>query len=382
MIYWFTGQPGHGKTLHAIDKALDYVAEGRLVYVCNVKEFDHAKAGCLPMTPDEFKDWPAFLPDGAVCLVDEAYEHGMLPKRGPGKPVPHHVEQLAKHRHRGLDFIFVSQSPAKQVDDFVHDLIEQHVHVRRRFGLMYAHLRIFDRMERNPTQAHPLLLKRVRLPKRPMGLYTSTAIDTTEKRIPWYYPAAAALLVGLVAFSIVTAKNVTETIKGGMKAPGSEATEDGAGATADGAKRPGMPGQSGESTLTTEQYIARAIPRIAGMPWSAPLFDERQVRSEPEVFCVAGAAGVDAQGEHKAESCTCLTEQGTAYTMEFRTCMTVARKGGAYNPFKAPTREHESRDRGGKETGREASAPALEAHGIGEGSKPVESYGAFRGNAT
>lgn len=24
MIYWFTGQPGHGKTLHAIEKLLEY----------------------------------------------------------------------------------------------------------------------------------------------------------------------------------------------------------------------------------------------------------------------------------------------------------------------------------------------------------------------
>jgi hypothetical protein len=43
----------------------------------------------------------------------------------------------------------VSQSLAKQVDEFVHDLIERHIHVCRRFGLPFAHLRIVDYFERN-----------------------------------------------------------------------------------------------------------------------------------------------------------------------------------------------------------------------------------------
>ncbi|MBD4124044.1 zonular occludens toxin family protein, partial [Xanthomonas citri pv. citri] len=134
---------GHGKTLHAIDHAIDFRDAGRLVYVCNVRGFKHADARMLEMTPEQFIDWPNSLPDGAVCVVDEAYEHGMLPKRRPGSTVPHHVEQLAKHRHRGLDFIFVSQSPDRQCDDFVQDLIERHVHVRRRFGLPFAHLHTY-----------------------------------------------------------------------------------------------------------------------------------------------------------------------------------------------------------------------------------------------
>ena len=150
MIYWFTGQPGHGKTLHALEKAMEFRDAGRLVYVCNVLQFDYEKSRMLPMTPEQFRDWMTFLPDGAVAVVDEAYEHEMLPKRPPGSKVPAHVQQLAKHRHRGLDFIFVSQSPKKQCDDFVHDLIERHIHVRRRFGLPYVHCRTFDRHSSSP----------------------------------------------------------------------------------------------------------------------------------------------------------------------------------------------------------------------------------------
>ncbi|UUE98319.1 zonular occludens toxin domain-containing protein [Xanthomonas hortorum pv. pelargonii] len=167
MIYWYTGQPGHGKTLHAIDRLLEFKDQGRIVYACNIREFDYAKTGVLEMTPQQFCDWPNFLPDGAVALVDEAYEHGMLPKRPNSSKVPHHVEQLAKHRHRGLDFIFVSQSPDKQCDQFVHDLIERHVHVRRRFGTKFVHLREFDRFEAQAERPRRSLSSARRCPSVP-----------------------------------------------------------------------------------------------------------------------------------------------------------------------------------------------------------------------
>lgn len=334
MIYWFTGQPGHGKTLHAIDQAIDFRDQGRLVYVCNVRGFQHDKARMLPMSPEQFRDWMNFLPEGSVALVDEAYEHEMLPKRAAGTKVPLHVQQLAKHRHTGIDFIFVSQSPAKQVDDFVHDLIERHVHVRRRFGLPFAHLRIFDRFERNPEKGFPLILKRVKLPKRPMGLYESTVLDTTERRIPWYYPAAALLLVGIVAGAFYVMNDVKAKLSGehsgtviaAQTQP--DAPVDGAGATAAGGA-----GQPTSRTLRETDYVAWLTPRIGGQPWSAPAYDTLNVPSEPpRLFCASAGAGEDVDGNRREASCTCLTDQGTRYVVEQNRCRMIA-TDGQYEPF-------------------------------------------------
>ncbi|MCI4566352.1 zonular occludens toxin domain-containing protein [Lysobacter sp. CFH 32150] len=268
------------------------------------------------------------LPDGAVALVDEAYEHGMLPKRGPGMKVPHHVEQLAKHRHRGLDFIFVSQSPARQVDDFVHDLIEEHVHVRRRFGTQFVHLRCFDKFERNPDKAHPIWLKRVTLPKRPRGLYESTKLDTTQKRIPWYYWAAAALAIAIPLGVFLVGSDVKRKLEGEGK-PG-VAVSDGAGATALTAK----PGAV-VAEITAQDVLQQVTPRIAGMPWSAPAWDERRVRSDPEIFCASSSPGFDANGDPQPDTCSCITEQGTDYELQLAVCRTIARHGPAYNPYKS-----------------------------------------------
>lgn len=330
MIYWYTGQPGHGKTLNAITRLLEFKDQGRIVYACNIREFDYAKTGVIEMTPDQFKDWPNFLPDGAVALVDEAYEHGMLPKRPPGSKVPHHVEQLAKHRHRGIDFIFVSQSPDKQCDQFVQDLIERHVHVRRRFGTSYVHLREFDRYEAQAEKATPLVTKRTTLPKRAMGTYKSTELDTTERKVPWYYialPAAAALALFLMYYTFGSMGDRLGGDKDAAKVAAQRAgAADGASATA---------AARGTSKVTPAEYASRFLPRVPSQPWSAPAYDEAmQVPTDPpRLFCMSSLGGDDVYGQYREPSCTCLTEQGTAYVLPQHTCRMVARNG-QYEPFR------------------------------------------------
>ncbi|MCW2065487.1 UNVERIFIED_ORG: hypothetical protein M2420_000825 [Stenotrophomonas maltophilia] len=338
MIYWFTGQPGHGKTLHAIERLLEFKDQGRIVYACNIRQFDYAGTGVLEMTPEQFRDWPNFLPDGAVALVDEAYEHDMLPKRAPGAKVPHHVEQLAKHRHRGLDFIFVSQSPDKQCDQFVHDLIERHVHVRRRFGTQFVQLREFDRFEAQAEKAIPLVNRRRKLPKRPMGTYKSTELDTTEKRIPWYIIALPILLVVAVVMMYVVFGRMGKRL-GGEESPAvvpaanSAALRDGASATAGGAAAP-----VGREPI--KEYVDKFLPRIPSQPWSAPVYDGAlSVPSEPpRLFCMSSLGGQNGLGEHDDPSCSCVTEQGNGYDIDEPTCRYIARRG-QYEPY-LPRREN------------------------------------------
>lgn len=333
MIYWYTGQPGHGKTLHAIERLLEFKDQGRIVYACNIREFEYSKTGVLEMTPDQFKDWMNFLPDGAVALVDEAYEHGMLPKRPTGSKVPEHVEQLAKHRHRGLDFIFVSQSPDKQCDQFVQDLIERHVHVRRRFGTKFVHLREFDRYEAHAEKANPISIKRKALPKRPMGTYKSTEMDTTETKIPWYYialPLAVALGLGLFyyTFGNMGARLGSDPLPVQSSAGANATPSDGAQATAGG-------GGVATKVMAPADYARQFLPRVSSEPWSAPAYDGKiSLPSEPpRLFCMSSLSGKNAHGDHVDPTCTCLTEQGTNYELDQPTCRFVARRG-QYEPYR------------------------------------------------
>jgi len=394
MYYQFTGQPGHGKTVLGIERALEMKAKAdklhaqdpdkhplRELYVCNVRDFDHGAAHALPLSPEELKGWadhpdyldriaefkdsPRYLGAGgvkereeafqffmetsemqtlanerinpafenAIILVDEAYESGMFPRRPAGRFLPRHVERVAKHRHFGIDFIMICQSPKKQMDDFLHDLIEEHYHVRRRFGLPFVHMKRWDRFESNPDKAVPLTTTRRKYPKHVFKLYTSTKYDTSEKRVPWYYWAAGALALW-VAYSLWFAKERFDNRLSGTNTP--EAAAKGLGV--DGARATGATTNRSEGRRdrgTQEQYVESFTPRVPGQPWSAAAYDGLSVPGEPpRVFCMVAGPGIDAQLNSRELSCGCKTEQGTTYEMDFDTCATIARHG-QYEPFLA-----------------------------------------------
>lgn len=331
MIYQFTGQPGHGKTLQAINLALEFQKNGRIVYVCNVRDFDYEKTGMLPMTPEEFRNWMAFLPDGAVCLVDECYEKGMLPKRAASQKLPEHVERLATHRHKGIDFIFVCQSPDKQMDSFVHDLIDEHVHVRRKFGTQFQNLLKYDRYERNPLKGSPTTVKRVRFPKHVFGLYKSTELDTTQKKIPWYlWVFAIGGPLGLLYAYWVFA-GMGERLAGPKSVEGAP-TEVATGAVGHGALATGTDAPAPPMTAT--ELIERFTPRVESQPWSAPAYDGLAVPADPpRVFCMSSAPSYEDELSTTTKgSCTCMTEQGTRYVMKLPLCYAIARRG-QYEPY-------------------------------------------------
>ncbi len=324
MIFWFTGQPGHGKSNQALKMAFDFKAKGREVYVCNVRKFDYAKAGMHELTSEQFRDWMNVVPDGAVVFVDEAYEHDMLPKRAPGAKVPEHVQQLAKHRHRGLDFIFVCQSPDKQVDSFVHDLIERQIHVRRRFGTPYLHLREFDRFERNPEKAQPLTIRRTTFWKPAFDVYESTVADTSERRIPWYFFALPVGLIALAGLAYYMNYRLTHGKFGAEHEPLPVAAKP---ADLHDRTEPLGDGREVQKPATQAQYIQQFTPRVPGQPWSAPVYDHLKVSSEaPRVFCMTKGTGDDA-------TCSCYTEQATRYRLDAERCNLIV-SNGQYEPLR------------------------------------------------
>lgn len=394
MYYQFTGQPGHGKTVLALAFALEMKAKAdklhaedpskhphRELYVCNVRDFNAGKAGAIEITPQELISWcdhPAYLErraaldaqaphmskeereraereleesrestaminpafENAIVVVDEAYESSMFPKRPPGRAVPRHVARVAKHRHFGIDFVMVCQSPTRQMDDFLHDLIEEHYHIRRRFGLPLVHVKRWDRFERNPDKATPLTTTRRKYPTEIFKLYTSTKYDTSEKRVPWFYWACGALVVALLALVWYTSNRLDERFSERTAATADAARTGGNGA---GATVPtGQGGKTPDSEpMTPTEYAKAHLPRFGAAPWTAPVYDGRPVTADPQLYCMSSMPSPSEPGE---PSCRCLTEQGTRYELSQPECRTIARHGAPYNPYRQK-REEPARDR-------------------------------------
>lgn len=311
-----TGQPGHGKTQWAIAQARKLVREGRTVYAGNVRGLKHDAAGFLPL--ERFDQWEA-LPDGAVVLWDECYD--ALPQRAAGRAVPAHVEALARHRHRGFDFLLICQQP-RQIDSFVSGLVERHVHCRRRFGTSLVRVREWDKMEREPEKGTALVTATWTLDRSVWPLYESATVHTVKRRIPWYVYALPVALFAVLygAYSVPT--GMVDRAEEGASASGAAAT--GALSSFGAPAGPAVP------TLRQTDPMAYMHPRVAGAPWTAPAYDGVELGPPPQLACMASP-----------KRCICVTaDQGTRWLLDDELCRLTARYG-RYDPtVRQPATRH------------------------------------------
>lgn len=362
MIYEITGQPGHGKTLYALKLARDFAREGRAVYAHGVTDLDYAKTGFLQLEdPRRWQD----LPDNAVVLIDECYS--VFPNRNAATAVPDYIEALARHRHRGFDFILVHQQP-NQVDPFVRGLVDTHIHVRRKFGFGVAVLKTWDYSSPNPIKDPPLRAPTWKYDKTLFSLYRSATMHTVKKRLPW----PVWVVPPVAAFVLWTGYRL---LSGQMFADEAQASETQAAPSA--TAQAGVLGAA--ASASREDFAAWMRPRLAGLPFTAPAFDKLQPRSEPDVFCASGGEGMDAHGEHREASCTCLSEQGTVVPIEPEVCRKIAREG-LYNPFREPPRD--GRDAASDVAAERRASGPVPAVAALEGGPLVQPQGDFAADAS
>lgn len=321
MIRLFTGQPGHGKTQRAIGEGLKFLAEGRVVYVGNIKELDYEKSGFLPL--ESFKDWES-LPDGSVVIWDECYD--AIGTRGSSAKVPAHVEALARHRHRGFDFILVAQQ-SKQLDGFVSGLIEQHWHFRRKFGTSVVIIKKWDQWQRDAQKATALVSETWRLDSKLWQYYKSATMHTVKKHVPWYYFAAPLVVLAVIAAALYLPKRL-------LARAGAEREELIASDQRSAGQGLGVldRSQSQLATLRQKDPLALLRPRVEGSPWTAPAYDDLPLGRPPQLACI-----------QSADRCFCLTaDQGTRYNVSRVMCMHIVRFG-RYDPTRTQQQQQPER---------------------------------------
>lgn len=165
------------------------------------------------------------------------------------------------------------------------------------------------------------------LTKAEFSRYTSTEQDTHKPKIPrrvWMVAGMALVVVGLLWWVNARVSNLAK--------PATESET--SGALAQPVRTTLGTALSGD--LTHGEYLSRLAPRHVGMPYSAPIYDEREAVAKPEVYCMTAGAGLDASGEHLDASHVCITEQGTRYNMPPELARELAERGGLYNPFRDP----------------------------------------------
>lgn len=154
---------------------------------------------CRPL-PSEC-DWRK-TPQGSYFAIDEAQLIPIFSDEAKGiDPI---VKELTIHRHKGYDFLFITQEPSF-VHKYIRKLASLHIHLVNIFGWEQS-----MRMEWSVVQDSPNAIKSIaraenlsrwRFPTHVYNLYKSTTINTRVKRMPKKLVifAVSAILCAIVA---------------------------------------------------------------------------------------------------------------------------------------------------------------------------------------
>lgn len=335
MIYLRTGLPGAGKTLMTLAEVRERATrENRPVFY----------SGIEILKPDEFPGWQVMddpakwydCPDGAIVLHDECQT--LYRPRGNGAAVPEYVSRFETHRHHGFDIYLITQHPML-VDSNVRRLAGEHCHAVRVFGTEMVTLHRWGQVKEQCDKNRADSVSETKAyPKSLFAAYKSATVHTHKRRIPprlFFLLAIPLLLAGVVWFLAgwfdskkelpALRENVREIQDGGVR---SRALTGGPSVGG---------GQQGPRRATVEEYLRDRVPRVPGLPHTAPAYDEvtKVARAPVPAACVASAA-----------RCVCYSQQGTRLDTPESLCRQIVQEG-YFTEFDDATLARASSDRRG-----------------------------------
>ena len=216
MLYLLTGVPGSGKTLKVVSmlaKQKDFM--NRPLYVDGILDLKipHEE---IP-EGESIQTWPKWAPPGAIIVVDECQR--IFRPRPSGSKVPDYVAELETHRHRGLDFLLITQHP-RLIDVHLRGLIEHHTHFGKTNLGLRRKLEWTTGGAKDPesrANIREALISVYRLDKSVYGLYKSaeehTKIRTKRSKVLYLIPIAIAMLGGGLYYFASFWKNMEKPIE-------------------------------------------------------------------------------------------------------------------------------------------------------------------------
>lgn len=322
MITLITGTPGAGKTLYAIAKLLKPVIgttvtkkndDGsteeitRIVYTnINGLQLEHETISSggdwvqdakrawqfQPIGEGQgLRDWHKWAKPGSLIVYDEFQK--VWPTVPNGTPIPPDIQALDTHRHLGVDFILITQSPINY-NRHIQGLIGRHLHVRRMGNLGLTVVYEWDHCSKQLMYSKSISKAPWRYDKSIFNLYKSAEVHTkTPRRIP--------TLAFVVLFALAGSAYLIPTFAARLAEYTEVATQ-----TLEQNPITGEASASGEAANQTApaddfDFLAY-IPRLSHQPNSAPAFDElRRVVNMPRIAgCISSS-----------NRCICFTEQTT-----------------------------------------------------------------------
>ena len=358
MLYIRTGLQGHGKTLNTI-KEVDISAKSqdRPVYYHNVTDLKPDKLQAHWYHFEDPQQWYD-LPENSIIVVDEA--QGWFGVRDPRKEVPRYASEFEIMRKKGHEVHLITQDP-RFIDVHVRRLCNKHIHYWRIFGSTklsrYEMERCVNEVEKlasnkEATRTFPTLDKRY------FGTYTSAKaghhfkFKPSKKALMFVGAALVAVVLCWRAYDRIWAPQAPEVAADSSQEQSKSIQQ----SVTDVAKSL-MPGvvPDAPKLVTAADYVTQYSPRIAGVPSTAPAYDElTKPRSHPRLYCMSSTdPGIVGRARSRQQpvkyindsltTCQCYTQQGTRVATEIDFCLSVVDTG--YFDPSIPDRS--GQDRGG-----------------------------------
>jgi hypothetical protein len=315
MINLSTGLPGHGKTLFTIAFVKELSEkEHRPVFYSGINEL------ALPWEEIDAEKWMD-CPPGAIIVIDECQR--IFRPRGSGAKVPEYVSALETHRHKGVDIFLITQHPML-MDANVRRLTERHWHICRRFGMQRATIFQFESCKEQPL-SNTAKGRRLdwKFPKEVYNYYKSAEVHTVKRRIPvYFYVIAGAILALVSAVWFFIDRHYQDgrisVLESQKNAPQPPAQANG-GLPLGSGIRPASMTDREKKPMTADEYITHYTPRIEGLAYTAPAYDEvtKPQEAPVPVACITS----------KSKGCQCWSQQATRLQMDEKLCRQIIKNG-------------------------------------------------------
>lgn len=339
MLIFRTGKKGNGKTLNSI-KELDEqgFAQDRPIYYHNVTGL---KPELLKASWHEFDDplkWFE-LPQNSIILIDEA--QGWFGRDDARAPIPPHLSNIEIMRKQGFEMHLITQDP-RFLHSHARRLCDLHIHYMRIFKssqlVRFESQELIEKVELK-TSFKDADKKTLKLDKKYFGVYKSVA-DGAAHHFKTKIPVKFILALVVILVAAYMASRVYDRFQEGtaplteQAAPTPGIVDQAKGAIGSFIST-NKPETSGSKT--TQDYLTERLPRLEGLPSSAPVYDElTKPVSFPKLYCMSSSdpdiyAKTFGSRPHgslngRPTVCQCYTQQATVIETDFHFCITVVQK--------------------------------------------------------
>lgn len=353
MLTLITGAPGAGKTNYLIEKIRKYEGEGRPLFqhgipnlkLANTKIFCRNEDCEVCIDPpkgalfvDEWADWAQ---THYVIIVDEV-QQVWRPRGNRDHDIPEGLRKLETHRHKGIDFWFMTQHPSF-LDVHARRLISSHIHIKNTWHgrMLYEN----PEAQMDPTKLYGGKLHK--LDKSAFKEYQSADVHTKTK-----FKKPKALIFFLFAIGVfipgtgylVYSRFISPDSRYRQAVTGLEAVSE--RAVNDYNYPPGIsaPAASQFQSAIVESPQAQPLqldftPRDIRFPQTAPAYDSlNAVLVAPRVSACIHKPPTPT----RAEYCQCYTQQATKLLMPIEICKEYTQQL-VFDPWKLPSEPLETK---------------------------------------